>query len=318
MTYYSMRFGNKKFLCFGIGNGLGSRLFPWARCRIFSKIHGGTVVTPIWARPAIGQIFRGGVNYPSYMRQIALWDLFQQRAGDTGILAGYFKTRLMKVIDEPNNLNDFPKEAANKKIIFQYKLSDNFQPLNGWSEFLHNELRAITKKKYLALADKPKSIPIGIVVRCGNDYDEPSSDDCITLKYGEKTPVKWFVRMLQMIRNEIGEDVNAYVVSDGTTRQLAELLAMKNTHFVRPGSAISDLLTISRAKVLLAAGTSTFSAWASFLGQMPSASHPGQPLTNWGVVPMRKQFIGEINPQNPLPEFIEQVKQTLISDCEYA
>ena len=310
MHYYNVRFG-KKFLCFALGNGLGSRLFPWARCRIFSKIHGGVIVTPIWARPAIRQIFLGGFDYRSYVRQIGLWGLFQKHAADLSILEGYFKTRHMEIIDEPNNLHDFPKEMKDKKMIFQYRISDNFQPLNGWSEFLHNELRAITKKKYLTLADQPQSIPIGIVVRCGNDYNEPPSDDYVTLKRGEKTPVTWFVRMLQMIRNEIGTDVGAYIVSDGTSKQLAELLSMKNTYFVRPGSAISDLLTISRAKILLASGTSTFSAWASFLGQMPSASHPGQSLTNWGIVPMHKQFIGEVNPQNSAPEFIKQIKQVL-------
>lgn len=313
MLHYEIQFG-KKFLCFALGNGLGSRLFPWARCRIYSKMHGGAVVTPIWARPAIGQLLRGGVDYQSYMRQIALWGLFQKREGDLGLLQGYFKTRHLQTIDEPNSLNDFPQETYHKKILFQYKISDNFQPLNGWSAFIHDELRKITKPKYLKRADQPKTIPIGIVVRCGNDYDEPPSDRTI-LKPGEKTPVRWFAKMLQMVRDEIDTDIDAYVVSDGTRKQLAELLAMKNTHFVRPGSAISDLLTISRAKILIAAGTSTFSAWASFLGQMPSASHPGQPLTSWGLAPEREQFIGEVDPQNPAPEFINQMKCAL---SEYA
>lgn len=309
MLHCSIRFG-KKFLCFALGNGLGSRLFPWARCRIFSKIHNGVVITPIWARPAIGQLIRGGVDYQSYLRQIALWGLFQKRKEDIGLLRAYFKTYRMPCIDEPNDLHHFSPTIKNSKMIFQYKISDNFQPLNGWSEFLHDELRTITKPKYLALADKQKSIPIGIVVRCGNDYDEPPSDRAL-LKPGEKTPIRWFVNMLKMIRTEMGADIDAYIVSDGTKKQLAELLALKNTHFVRPGSAISDLLTIARAKILIAAGTSTFSAWASFFGQMPSASHPGQPLTSWGLVPERHQFIGEVDPQNPTPEFINQVKQAL-------
>src|SRR3990167_8692228 len=138
MHYYNIRFG-KKFLCFALGNGIGSRLFPWARCRIFSEIHGGAVVAPIWARPAIRQIFLGGFDSRSYIRQIALWGLFQKRTGDLGIFEGYFKTRHMEIIDEPNNLHDFPKIMKDKKMIFHYRISDNFQPLNGWSEFLHNE-----------------------------------------------------------------------------------------------------------------------------------------------------------------------------------
>src|SRR5437868_12734688 len=103
MLHCSIQFG-KKFFCFALGNGLGSRLFPWARCRIFSTLHHAVVVTPIWARPAIGQVIRGGVDYQSYIRQIALWGLFQKREGDLGFLQGYFKTRRMMFIDEPTNL----------------------------------------------------------------------------------------------------------------------------------------------------------------------------------------------------------------------
>jgi hypothetical protein len=42
-------------------------------------------------------------------------------------------------------------------------------------------------------------------------------------------------------------------------------------------AAITDLLALSQAKVLVGSG-SGFSMWAAFLGQMPSVWHPGQRL----------------------------------------
>jgi hypothetical protein len=86
---------------------------------------------------------------------------------------------------------------------------------------------------------------------------------------------------------------------------------MENVEFVRPGTAISDLLILSRGKVLLASGSSSFAAWGAFLGQMPSATHPGQPLSDWNIVPEKGQFIGEVNPGSPPREFLDQARSCL-------
>lgn len=307
MLYCKAKFGEGLL---GKGAGFGNRLFPWARCRIFSEIHNIATVSPVWVRPAAGQIFRGGIDYKSYLRQLVLWNLFKKREGDLGVFYGNLKIGLLPKLNEPKNLYYFP-EGANKnskaKIIFKNHYTDNFDPLNGWSEFLLRELRKITKPKYLLLADQTDVVPIGIVVRCGNDFAEPSST--ARLKFGEKTPISWFVKMLNLIRETVGKNVDAYVVSDGAAQQLAELLTLKNVHFVRPGSAISDLLVISRANVLLGSGSSSFAAWACFLGQMPSASHPGQPLTDWKITPTKKQFIGEVDPEKPSSVFMEHVRK---------
>lgn len=299
-------------LKFGRGRGFGNRLYLWARCRIFSKLHNGVVVSPIWTRLAIGQLFRGGIDYKSYLRQIIMLGLFKKRENDLGVFSGYLKTCLIPTLDEPENLHHAPQydhHIKNVKVVFK-NYNYEFRCLNGWSDFLLNELRKITKPKYLAIVDRPKSIPIGIVVRCGNDFLEPP-EDCVVLKFWEKTPVRWFVKMLSLIRTVVGYDVDAYLVSDGTDKQLADLLAMKNVHFIQQRSAISDLLIMTRANLLLAAGTSSFAAWACFLGKMPTATHVGQSMSAFGIVPTEGQFIGEVNPANPSSHFVEHVKKTL-------
>ena len=115
-----------------------------------------------------------------------------------------------------------------------------------------------------------------------------------------------------LIRQAVGYPSAAYIVSDGTRAQLAELLSLENVHLVRPGSAISDLLVMSKSRVLLASGSSSFAAWGAFLGQMPTASHPGQAMIpEWRLTAERGQFLAEFDPKNPAHEFIAQARLAL-------
>ena len=300
---------------FGRGTGLGNRLFPWARCRVFSQIHGIRMISPVWFRLAIGQFFRGGIDYRSYLRQLVLLGLFKKKEGDLGVIEGYLISRRAKILVEPADLysKDF-KTLNNRygvKIIFT-GWKKFFEPLNGWHGFLLNELRASTRKKYLDMVDSIGNVPVGICVRCGNDFKEPGNYNYEPIGPLDKTPVKWFKESLDLIRQAAGYPVKAFVVSDGTKEQLRELLEMDKVTFVRPGSAISDLLILSKSKVLLASGSSSFAAWGCFLGQMPSISHPGQPLSSiWRIKNESGQFIGEFNPLNPSDEFLGQAAVAL-------
>jgi len=308
MIYCSPKFGEGWL---GRGMGLGNRLFPWARCRIHANTATDTVVvSPVWLRPAFGQLLRGGVDYRSYLRQIALLGLFKARAGDLGVVAGFLKTRKLPLVDEAT-LAQWSAAApgVDAKVSFR-GYEGFFGPLNGHAAFLLDELRAITRPKYLAIADRPARIPVAMCIRCGNDFAEPEQNAAV-LQAGEKTPLSWFIRSLELLRRELGYPVSVHVVSDGTAAQLRPLLAMDNVVFVRPGSAISDLLILARAEVLLVSGSSSFAAWGAFLGQMPAASHPGQPLSDWHIAPERGQFLGEFNPAEPAPEFLGQVRARL-------
>ena len=84
---------------------------------------------------------------------------------------------------------------------------------------------------------------------------------------------------LDWVGETVGYPAQALVESDGTKEELEPLLKLGNVEFVRPGCAISDLLILARSQVLMASGSSAFSAWASLLGQMPTSSHPGQSLS---------------------------------------
>jgi len=269
------------------------------------------MVDPIWMRPAIGQLFRGGVSYKCYLQQIALVGLFRKRAEDVSIYKYLLKAGSFNLIDEPTDITSFHFPTDGRDYMVEFKgLGDFFQPMNGWSDFLLEQLRLIANPKYLAIADSPASVPIGICVRLGNDFKEPILVDG-KIRGMRKTPIDWFVAVLKKLRIAIGYDAKAYIVSDGTPQQLSKLLQQPNVEFVRPGAAISDLLLLSRSRVLLASGASTFAAWGAFLGQMPSATHPGQPLQCWKIEPQNAQYIAEVDCNNIDGEFIRQATVAL-------
>lgn len=70
MILCKTRFGSMHL---NISMGLGNRLFPWARCVLFRKFHNIPMVDPIWFRPAIGQLFRGGWTTKAILGKLLLW-----------------------------------------------------------------------------------------------------------------------------------------------------------------------------------------------------------------------------------------------------
>lgn len=305
-VYAKARFGHGLL---GVGMGFGNRLFPWARYRIFMHTNHAVGIAPVWLRPAISQLWRGGIDFSAYLRQIVLFGLFKRSADELGVVRGNLRTLFMPRLAEPIDFDRAIAPNARGKIIFE-GWQDTFARLNGWNRFLLGELRGIARNERLELADSIQDVPIGICVRCGNDFREPDPA-AVTLSGGEKTPVRWFVRCLSLIRQRVGADVPAYVVSDGTSRQLEDLLSLPNVNFVRPGSAISDLLVLAKARILLVSGASSFAAWGSFLGQMPTISHLGQPLSIWEIKSCAGQYIGEFDPDRPCEEFITQAVSRL-------
>lgn len=304
----------RKLYCqprFARGTGLGNRLFSWAQCRLFARQHGATMISPLWFRPAFGQLLRGGVDYRSYLSQIALVGLFRARKGDLGMLSGRFKTLGCRYLSEQDwdaDLFSQPQFQGRSLVVGFDNPKFNFGEMAGLHDYLHGELRQIARPRLLEFVDSFGSVPIGINIRCGNDFKAaPTGTDYSWVGWLQKTPLSWFVETLQLIRERAGWAVPAVVVSDGTPESLREILALENVTFLRPGNAITDLLVLSKSQVLLASASSTFSAWACYFGQMPTVTAPGHPMTEWGIENFKGQYIGDFNPGNPEEEFLSQI-----------
>ncbi|MAZ00827.1 MAG: hypothetical protein CMP58_01375 [Flavobacteriales bacterium] len=112
--------------------------------------------------------------------------------------------------------------------------------------------------------------------------------------------LKWYKSIIEKIVN-INKDINVYIFSDATNKELKEILDVYNVKRCYFGSAISDLLALSRGKVLVASA-STFSMWASFLGQNHTIWFPGQ--KKFKIIQNKNIFEGELDYSDSLPKNI--------------
>jgi hypothetical protein len=295
---------------FARGAGLGTRLFPWARCRIFSELHGCPMLAPDWVQWRIGPLLRGGIELRAYHRQILLMGLFRT----DGYVRGTARRRARHFarIDEPAALTERPEWRATDPAVVTFAgPGDFFASLAPYRERLLRALRADAHPKWVDLAARAAA-PIGVNVRCAFDFRPAAAESDYFTKGAIRTPLPWFVRSLERVREVAGAAVPAVIVSDGTEEQLRPILQMPNVRFARPGCAISDLLTLSSARVLIGSGGSSFSAWASFLSGAPTVTHAGQSLEWFRLGRDGEQFIGELMPDRaPSPALARHVVAAL-------
>jgi len=210
-------------------------------------------------------------------------------------------------IPEPAELAELLPPIAQNTIVHFEGEKQMFLNLRGWNSFLLAELRRITRKRWLKVADAVPEVSIGINIRRGKDFRDAQSPQDFIYKGALRTPLNWFAESVMAIRSIVGDDVPAVVVSDGTPQDLQEVLTLKNIVFHRPGCAISDLLALSRTRFLLGSGGSSFSAWAAFLGRIPVVTHPGQSLNWFKLAEPNGPCVAEFDPRSPSKEFAASV-----------
>ena len=119
---------------------------------------------------------------------------------------------------------------------------------------------------------------IAMNYRSGNDFKAHTTKDPQA-----KTDLHWFVHAVDWVRRQYG-NLPVRVISDGAPHHLADLVkGVGGCQIHQFGTAIEDLQFLSRAKVLLASGNSSFSAWAAFLSGADAYSAKATPLDRWQI-----------------------------------
>src|SRR5262245_341818 len=134
-------------------SGLGNRLFPWARCRVFSHMHNVEMISPTWAQLKIGHFLRREVDMRLYH------NLFLRKKDD---VSGFRMTWLQAFTpdtEEPRTIGNWRRgDYSGDRIVRFDGLRDYFCQLNGWDMFLGQELRAITRRRWLRAVDELNDI----------------------------------------------------------------------------------------------------------------------------------------------------------------
>lgn len=293
--------------------GLGNRLFSWARAKIFSEQTGCPMLSPQWAHLRGASILRGGIDYGNALRKILLFDNFHSAPEEITGFSRIILRRSCVFVPVLTLQEAFSIIPNHKKqlVSFGGHTCHVFDDLWEHSNLILKSLGNITKEKWFPTSDLYRKPFIGINVRMGNDFKKTADIKEFLSNKADylKTPLEWYIQSLRQIRSLVGREHTAIVISDGDEHDLRTLLKESNVIFSRSKSAISDLLILQRASILIGAGRSSFSAWASFLGKMPTITIPGSDLQGYHVSNDRNtHYVGEHDPANPSESFYSAIK----------
>ncbi|QQR89110.1 MAG: alpha-1,2-fucosyltransferase [Myxococcales bacterium] len=255
-TYAYAQFSPLDFAFFRIqGSGLGNLLLPWARYVLYTKQPGIQGIAPTWAQFKPGPYLRNEKDKRGYV------GLFRARKNE---LTGLRKALVLlsKKRRNENYLSELTVRS-DELVVFS-GLGRYFQPLHEHHAFIRSSLLEIVKAKpqhpdWLTQA-------IAVHVRLG-DFQQAG-----TSAFNTRLPLAWYIENVRKLRELLGQDTPLAIFSDGSDAELKDLLSLRHAERMDFGSAMADLLALSQARVLVASN-STFSAWASFLGRMPSLWH---------------------------------------------
>lgn len=250
-----------------LGPGLGNLLFPWARAVVHAHAIGGQLIVPTWPQFKPGPLLRRDADVRHYA------GLFIATPGAIDGPSRWAKLCLAKRIPEQR-----AALARDGQVVEFRGMAGWFEPLRGHHAHVRATLVRTTHPSHLAGLQFDLSDAICLHVRMG-DFDPPSDAALRSGALNMRIPLHWYVSIVQGIRARYGTHLRVLVFSDGTDDELAPLLALDRCQRLQFGSAIADLLALSRARLLVASG-STFSMWASYLGRMPTVWHPGQKKQN--------------------------------------
>lgn len=234
------------------GLGLGNMLFTYAKALLYARDEKAQMIWPTWNSIPIGQILRNEQGKRFY------FDLFQN---SENAVSGIKKVWLLTF--------------CKKDICFFSGMEGEFEPIKGKenSVYIRTHLKKILKKKNRDSLGFQPGNAICMHVRLG-DFTRGTEEEIKAGRPNMSIPIEWYAGMVKQIRSVAGK-VPVYVFSDGTKEELKLLLEMENVYQMTYGTAISDIMAMSNAKMFIASG-STFSRWVRFLGRMSTITYPGQ------------------------------------------
>ena len=174
-----------------------------------------------------------------------------------------------------------------------------FAPFKNEHAFIKSELFKIINPSHINKVSGFNKKSIGIHIRMG-DFEVPQDEQILRDgNWNYRLPIKWYVAIIEQIR--LISNLPICIFSDASDQELEDILTISNCRRAYFGSAISDVIALSRCKVLVSSA-STFSMWASFLGQMPTIWFPGQ--LRQKLIIDHNIFEGEIDYTDKLPATI--------------
>lgn len=237
------------------GAGLGNILFPWARAAVFARDHRCEMIWPTWPSVKLGPLLRREKDKRFY------GDLFRSNGEIAGLCKLWKLARLSRVPEtEKESIS-----LCDETIVEFCGFEGCFEEILREYEFVRELIVSHLTEKNRCPLETDLSGMIGIHVRLG-DFSRVSEEEVKAGRHDSALPIEWYADMVEQIRAYTGREVPALVFSDGTDKELRELLTLPGVSRKSFGTSIADILALSRFPLLIASGSS-FSMWARYLGR---------------------------------------------------
>lgn len=278
-------------------SGLGNCLLVWARAFVCAQQRGFGMLAPQWVQPRVGALLRREPVTRFYTAEFT----------NCGYVGGWRKWWILRRGERisESELSAAPSASSNSnnriRVIEFAGLGDYFTGLIAYKQSIYSELKRISSSQALVAAETATSPFIAVNVRRGDLTRQKKIPLNEILQY---TPDEWFMAAIKALRARAPwSTMPIKVISDGSRNELQKILSLPNCELVTTGKAVGDILLMARARLLVATGYSTFSMWASFLGEMHTLYAHGK-MQQKLFRPQAKAFEGEWDASRPLPDVI--------------
>jgi hypothetical protein len=232
------------------GMGLANCLFIFARAIVIAHKTNAKLINPTWEQLNFGTYLRREHDKRHYQ------GLFQV-VGVRG-LKKYYLINTLPTINE-NTVKKLSALSTEKPLLIKVEgLQNYYQAFIEDRILVTNKiLSSINTTLLQSLNEQCFSQTIGIHIRLG-DYHASA-----------KAALSWYAILLQKIDKITLQRFKFLVFSDGSTDELAPILCLNiDIERVYFGTSIADLVALSACS-LIVGSNSTFSGWASFIGNKP-------------------------------------------------
>jgi hypothetical protein len=284
---------------FPVGTGLGNRLFHWCDAKIYCYHTGCQFISPRWCRVALGKYLRslakGQVISDSLLEYA---NIFRRLPGDISYQRGIALSLFLSKLQLSKNSEALPNSMRPYSVLYFDKSNYTFHGYGKYRSSLTKDIIASIRPHILDKVLNPSEPFIGIHVRIGDGFKppEPGTDGFVRTGWLQQTPIQWFKETLRFIRKATGVNYPVYIFSDGPSTRLKSLLEESNTFIYKSNSPAADLLSLSRSWLILGSGSSSFSAFAAFLGSAHALTAPGHPFAKRGLKSNSHQLVSCFNP----------------------
>ncbi len=245
------------------GNGIGNCLYGYFHAVVIAKQANARIIAPSWRSIKIGPLLRREFSLRRY------GTMFRAHPEE---ISGLKKTLFLLTM------------RPRKTIVVQLSNTDTQAAPTGltmitadweWTFLGLHEHRQMIRERLLQILHAPPQTPkwggdkyIAAHIRLGDFVPVPADQLKTGHIEGLRIPLAWYANVIRRVR-AVFPELPVRVFSDGREHELQSILTIPGVVLWREPTDIGDLLALSAARLLIGSN-STYSRWATFLGNMPS------------------------------------------------